>query len=255
MPLNKITAKLFIAWLVIATASQSLAATTLNDVIADKQRITKYDGKELYSLLKSDVIGYFKLDSIYNTELKQKNYLKTDEYKANLEEIKKLRANALSKQYYVRFVGNDTFETENVIYNYNIKKQGILLKLHTALSFFYSSNVIEGVLFKYVPTMLKERTSYSGENVIDEYLFLPMDEEHGALIENNKKLIDVIITFPVLGASEFYVEANCPSTMYLANRTTGEIYFETSYQCVTPTVKKENKKAKSKKGKKTVKEN
>ena len=254
MPLIKMSVKLFIAWLIIATTSQSLAATTVNDIIADKDRITEYDGKELHSLLKSDVISYFKLDFIYNTELKQKNYLKTDEYMAKHEELNKLRANALSKQYYVRFIGNDAFETNNVIYDYDIKKQGILLKLHTALSFFYSSNIIEGVLFKYVPTMLKQRTSFSGENFIDEYLFLPIHEDNGALIENNKKLIDVIITFPVLRASEFYVEANCPSTMYLANRTTGDIYFETSYQCVTPTVKKENKKATSKKAKKNAKE-
>ncbi len=241
---------LLAACFILSTVLQcrAVATTSINEVVAGKQLITRYDSNKVESLMKSDVIGYFKLEDIYNTDLKQKNYQKTDEYKEKLGQLSKLRDEALIKQYYVRFVGNDTFETKNVIYNYDIKKQGINFKLNTALDLLYQPKEIEGVLFKYLPTELYKRTLYSGDRLIDELLFIAMDEEHGALIENNKKLVDVIISFNVKDSSkQGDLEANCPAALYLANRDTGEIYFEKTYQCSRSGKIKEAKKAKNRK--------
>jgi hypothetical protein len=241
--------------LVVTTFTQVFAGSSITEILADKQQITHENSQEFNHLMKLNVIGYYKMEDTYDTELKRKNYQKTNEYKENLEQMTILKRNALGKQYYIRFQG-ETFETE--IYNYDIKKQGIILKFHSGLDVqlwvnnvnltAHQSHVIAGVLFYYLPIQIRKWSTYSGQHFIDDLLFVPMSEEHGALKENNKKLVDVIITFNVNGSSHSdYVEAHGPSILYLVNRNTGEIYFEKTYQYRNLPPKKEAKKAKTKK--------
>ena len=157
---------------------------TISELIAN----AKEGKEELEAIYDLNVFSYFNL-SDYDTELKQAVYKKTEEYQNKLTELKSIKAEMLKTIYY----GNLANAFSNV--DYDIKRKGFEINLGSncgigtssartpkSINLDYECNI----LLKALPTK-QVAEPIMGQGGYSEKLFLPMSEETGLEIENNRE--------------------------------------------------------------------
>jgi len=188
-----------------------------------------------------DVFKYFKLYD-YDTELKQAVFKKTEEYQNKLTELKSIKAEMLKTTYYVKI--EDKFNDNN----YDIKRKGFDINLGSNWGMGTMSartpKSVGGILFKALPTK-QVAESTIGKGIYSEELFLPISEEEGLEIENDKGNIDIYFLFTPTGKEKSVIKfLNSDGYWYninhndiksekvrvvVANKSSGKIYFDKTY--------------------------
>jgi hypothetical protein len=224
--------------------------------ISDLTTNAKEGTAELESIYDLDVFNYFNLDD-YNTELKREVFKKTEEYQNKLTELKSIKAEMLKTTYYGKL--------EKAFTDYDIKRKGFEIDLGENCGLGTSDartpksiNLEDGgsVLLKALPTK-QVAVPIMGQGGYSEKLFLPMSEETGLEIENDKENIAVYFFFTPTGREKstfkFYnmVESSDAGwynithndiksdkvRVVVANKSSGNIYFDKTYSYQPPAKK------------------
>lgn len=191
-------------------------------------------GPSLTYLLKKDVFGHCGLYQ-YDTELKQKNYRQTEEYRQKLGEMQEARSKMLAQKWLFRGECSDVFFVPGFISRYNLKRQGMSFTIGQRES--VKATVQFGdVYFDFLP--LDNSGSNSG---IVNQLFLSMDERTGTMVESLGDNLDFAIVFG-LKDTDGIIAAKCPATLYLVDRNTDEVVFEKTFPCRSAVIKRSPKR-------------
>ena len=214
---------------------------------------------ELETIFDLDVFRYYNLEG-YDTELKKSVYKKTAEYQNYLLELKAKKVEMLKTNYY-------TIQTEMFSsINYDVSRKGFEIELGTNTGMgTYSARTPKSIylqngghiLLKGLPSKQKS-APILGQGILVENLFLAMSEENGLEVENNKDDVQIYYFFTPTGREKsvfkFYNYAsgqfrgwyNITNNdlksdkvrIVVANKTTGAIYFDKSYNYQPPIKKK-----------------
>ncbi len=216
-------------------------------------------------ILDLDVLSYYGLEDKYDTPVKKKVFMKSQEYAYKLSELKEKKAEMLKSEYYIDII---LFAFDWNEKSYNVKKGGFEIKLHPVICHCleigsrYSNNIarctpkmVDQYLLSPLPT--------------SEYFFIPMNELDGLDIENNPDKMKIYFIFKIAskmktikipcimyGQRTYYKEYhykdnpfmpgeqrtynneffNVPNTnkvrVVIANEETGKVYFDQTYQNV-----------------------
>lgn len=230
----------FLTW--VPTFGQSISDLTANSKEATDQ---------LYAIYDLDVFSYFNLYD-YDTELKQSVFKKTEEYQTKLAELKSIKAEMLKTTYFT--TKDEAFSDYN---NYDIKRKGFEIDLGSNWGMGTMSartpKSINGFLFKGLPSKQVPEPLF-GQGVNSEKLFLPITEEAGLEIENDKENIQIYFFFTPSGKEKTVFKfLNSDHNWYnithndlkadkvrvvVANKSSGKIYFDKTYTYQPPAPKK-----------------
>ena len=222
----------------IITTIKSQCNELKHEMEYDSQFRLKFTGE---SILNLDVFNYYQIRDNYDTELKQKVYKETQDYKDKLSELKIIKNDLLSDSYYLDFKPSFYFEEGK----YNIE-----LKSFTFISVGYQSDFIKranylqfdklllqipiGINVKFVPF-----DHGNGVYFFKQLLSFKIENQDLALnIENCRKDIRILFIFNftqiypfinnnILGMSykDYYYMTNLQKII-LYNSKTDEIYAE-----------------------------
>lgn len=223
------------------TLSPVYSQQTIEEITKDASELTDTD--ELLAIYNLDVFQYFNLSDDYDTPLKKERFKKTKEYKERLDELKKKRAELLKTTYYL--VMNDAFATEN----YDINRKGFEISLNA--SYVQAPKTIVSyqdakVLLRGLPTRTKrESNPFMNYTFIFEVMFLPMSEQKGLEIENDRENVSLYLFFRISGkervtyivrfpwGKEYIVTTDLLTAnrvrVVVANKATGKIYYDKVY--------------------------
>jgi len=163
------------------------------------------DSGKLETIYNLDVLGYFNLGDDYDTELKMKVFKKTPEYAKKLSELKKMKTEIFSTEYYLKLHGK-FYDTQ-----YDVKKKGFSISLDgnmgECLSQAHPPKSVNNFLLSSLPT----KNIYIGlvRGVYVEHLFLPMNEEKGLEIENSREKFTIYLIFKISGKENVRYKFNC----------------------------------------------
>lgn len=220
---------------------------TLSDLTANAKEATD----QLEAIYDLDVFHYFNLYD-YDTELKQSVFKKTEEYQTKLAELKIAKAEMLKTTYYTSLT-----EAFSSYTNYDLKRKGFEINLGSNWGMGTMSartpKSINGFLFKGLPSKQVPEPLF-GQGVNSEKLFLPMTEEAGLEIENDKENIEVYFFFTPTGKEKTVFKfLNSDHNWYnithndlkadkvrivVAHKSTGKIYLDKTYTYQPPAPKK-----------------
>lgn len=183
--------------------------------ISELTSTSKEATSELTYIYDLDIFAYYKLTD-YDTELKKSVFLKSEEGQNKLNELKSIKAEMLKTTYYVK--QSDYFTQENYDFtsvNYDIEKKGFNINLgwvvtkksrtpRTPKSIAFDESEKSRILLKALPSK-KVKVSGSLEQYAEE-LFIPMSEESGLEVENDKENTEVYFFFTPNGREKTVVK-------------------------------------------------
>lgn len=174
---------------------------------------------KIKSAMLLDVIEYFELNEIYNTELKKESFKESQEYKDKYKDLIKIKADLKNSLLYLDL-------SHEEIRDYDLKNRG----------FYISSNWKS----HYAITPL---FSTAKNGIGDIFIFIQVDKENALKIENNKEKIKTLLIFkPDIHIEKYknyniYTISTSFARFLIINSETNEIYFDKNYS-----VNKNNKK-------------
>jgi hypothetical protein len=203
----------------------------------DKVDILK--SREIVAALNLDVFDYFQIESEYDTDLKKKVYMETEDFKGKYEELKKVKKETESTFYYLQI--NPLFKGH--IYHkgeYSLKDKGFFIRTCWSDDYDFLHKIDDNyIYFTTFPSKIKSETNY-GEIVKWEEFFVPMTEENAIKIENEPSSFSYVIIFKINGiqkvkwANEFsdgtiiLPRADKLRLLIIENETQ-DIYFDNMY--------------------------
>lgn len=166
-------------------------ATNLNVVDITKSR-------EICEILKLDIFDYFQLGRKYDTELKKKVFMESDEYKEYLKKIKQEKSKIENSFFYIQI--NPLFKCHSYQKGeYSIKDKGFYIKTCWNMDYDFPHKIDKNyIYFKALPSKLKTET-YFGETSKWEEFFIPLSESDGINIENDSNNCSYIVIFKING--------------------------------------------------------
>ena len=236
---------------------------TLSELIDN----AKEGKEELIAIYDLDVFRYYNLTD-YDTELKQAVYRKTEDYQNKLTELKSIKAEMFKTLYYGKLEKAFTYSSGDYDMakgfssrDYDLKRKGFEIYIGTncgigtvsakapkSINLDYDCNI----LLKALPSK-QVAESNLGQGVYSERLFLPMSEEAGLEIENDKENIDIYFFFTPTGKEKIMFKyLNSDGLWYnitqneiksdkvrvvVANKSSGKIYFDKTYSYQPPVTK------------------
>lgn len=268
---NLLTSLLSIIVMLFCLVTQNVFAQekSLSTILQNAREITKGNIGQVYPIFNLDVFEYFDLSDKYDTPLKKKMFIKTDEYKKLIEELKNKKQDLLEITYYTGW-SHDFSE-------YNTKTKGFNLGLpgHNIGMGGQSANPPNSILNIYFPQLpIRHRKPYGlfgrvpgGDSydirefshiinrienntpagVYEEYIFISMNENNALAIENNNsENIAVYLMFKLYGNTNVQYKwfdagkniwriskGNVLSTnsvrLIIGNKVTDEIYYDKTY--------------------------
>lgn len=244
--------------LILMSPVIAYADSNLDQLISEKTEITTENTNDLAHAMTLDVLSRYNLNKLYDTELKQKKFKLTDEYKSKLAELKSEKTEILKNSYYIKL--SEKNDSDVKIYNYDLSKKGVIVRTRhgyidgSALFSLYEAsnpkNSIKRVRFRNLSFKDYMDNESSSVRYRNQELFIPMSEGQGELVENNKRNIDIFIMFNIKGVSTSGVweilEAGCPNNVLIADSNSGEVYYNKSFACTNASSKKALDKRKRK---------
>lgn len=164
---------------------------------------------ELISILNLDVIQYYNLRDTYNSDLKMKLFKESEDYKNKLNELTTLKANALSKTYYLDFDPNFKFRNDQLKYDLKTKTCYINTEIKGENKNQTLMPQFDQLTIKYKPgtgisATFRDYTARTGSKYSEERIYFKVPSEQLALkIEENALNIRIIFVVKLLNTTEF----------------------------------------------------
>jgi len=211
--------------------------TTQLEIILSNCEEAKAD--QLDNILSSDVFNYFELEEEYDTPLKKKVFMKSEEFKEKEKELNLIKVNAKNTVYYYSMTMDSGAQ-------YDTDRGGFIIPMnYVQMTSALTDNEIK-YNFIGLPVKIYNFGQY-GKIVNQNCIFLKMNEEDALKIENDIQSIKVYILFNAEGVTDikvadsfvdvspYSVEATSYNitqvikckvlNLIIANHSTGEIYF------------------------------
>jgi hypothetical protein len=161
--------------------------------------------ENLISILNSDVLEYYKLKNLYDTDSKRKAYIESEDYKSKYLKLTELRNQMISATYYLDF--KPDYQSESSIgIKYNPDTRSFSVSNAVSLSSFYNEPdyiQFDQVLFKCPAgiTINKRNTNYVCVPMIEEIISFKIDNDVlVSKIEENKNYLSLLFVFNITGA-------------------------------------------------------
>lgn len=194
--------------------------------------------RKLISAIESDVVKYYKLWDIYDSDLKKKKYSQTEDYKNKLIELNELKNILTNGKVYLDFQPS-YYERNNGI-KYELKTESFSVRNESNGNSFYGDPEIlqiDEFIFKLPEGMAVETYSREGNNgtiYINQFTsFKIKDEDVAWKVEENGKNVRLLFVFNVSdiipykegywGFDAHFYQTNL-FNVFVYNDRTGEIY-------------------------------
>lgn len=207
-----------------------------------KQDIEQF--KRIRSILNVDVIEYYNLKDQYDTELKQKVYKNTEDYKLKLAELQKLKAELISTNYYLDF--EPTYYERNNIIKYDLTTKTFTVTNEINPNSNYNKPAFvqfDQIVFKcpqgFSVKQKQRQIDTEGDYTINQNISFKIDKEELAVkIEENRSNLKILFVFNYTQTSSFknnvlglaiytdYYLLTKIQNVIIYNNSTGEIYAE-----------------------------
>lgn len=204
------------------------------------KRVIKGKSTDLYNFLTENVIMSYKLEKIYDTPLKIKNFKKTQDFKKKLANLKSIRKKILKQKYTITI--NDAFKEP-----FNTEQGAFLYKVGKSFGFNRKKGkppyAFRG--FHFPELEYHQKPSPFGENRPNiQFLKMVVYKKLAVIVESDPKKYVLLIRFDVTGtkkmAFKFYdnnkndwgglhtLEANVVTTnnveLIIKNKKSGKLY-------------------------------
>jgi hypothetical protein len=156
------------------------------------------------SILNSDVLEYYNLKNLYNTDSKRKTYIESEDYKSKHSKLMELRNQMISATYYLDFKP-DLQSEKSIALKYDPDTRSFSLSNAVSLSSFYNEPEyiqFDQILFKCPAGMTIEtrNTNYVCVPMIEEIITSKIDNDVlGSKIEENKNYLSLLFVFNITG--------------------------------------------------------
>lgn len=207
--------------------SPIMEITSYNQDVTFQGLLKDYNILRLEDLFNLDIISYYKLSSKYDTELKQKVFLESNEGKMLKEEMKTIKQNIIkSNSYFIFPLTVNNGVTKDGEYNLATKTFNVEFKD-------IKHHVIPGAIsfpllsLKCTPSVKQWNTNhpYDYKNIVK----IPMPEKVAIEIEENIKEIALVVVFKIqsITIQKNYKRAirGVTSKIYFIDKNTHDIYF------------------------------
>jgi hypothetical protein len=163
--------------------------------------------KNFTSILNLDVFEYYDIKNQYDTDLKRKVYMESEDYKAQFLKLEELKSQMISTTYYLDFEP-EYYERNNPIkYDLNTKNFSASNEIYLNS---YCDKIgyiqFDQILFK-CPSCININTrnlSYDCDDFIEETISFKIDDESlGLKIEENKSNLMLLFVFSFKGTIPF----------------------------------------------------
>ncbi len=240
--------------------NNEIKKTLFTNPIVSVADIVKYarllDEKSKF-IFDANVLKYFNLSEIYDTPLKKEVFTRTKEYKKYFEELDSIR----NGTFYYHTTPTLLQDGRNkTIWQYDLKKKGfeILFNTNSSSGRPFKCLEISGdwgerindlwINVKMLPTYNKQSNSIWKIKTLDEFYFIPISEEDGIELENEKDNIHIyfIVTldnsenikyewvntsklpFEEITTNEYVINSKRLRVL-LVNKYSNKIYFDKTY--------------------------
>lgn len=179
--------------------------------IKGKMSLTRYEQddaqkKRLIALINNDVIGYFNLSSQFDSDLKKKMYMQSEEYQSKLKEFKEIQANELQKNYYLDF--EPTYYERNYQLKYQLSSKSFSITNEIYLDEKNQSARLQfdNLVFSTVQGMKITYSTFEsggidfGRQIIS---FIVNNESTALKIEENRQNLKFLFQFKLVSATKF----------------------------------------------------
>jgi hypothetical protein len=203
-----------------------------------KQDISQF--KNFINILNLDVFEYYDIKNKFETDLKRKNYLESEDYKTKYTELERLKSKMISTVYYLDFEP-DYYERNNLI-KYDINSKTFSVSNEVYLSSFYNKLgyiQLDQILFKCPDgfTVNTRNISYECDDLVEEKISFKINNESLAIkIEENSSNLRLLFVVSFTGTSplrgkileltstDHYLMTDVRKVI-IYNSKTNEIYF------------------------------
>lgn len=141
--------------------------------VIDLEKSRKYK-----AILNLDVFDYFKLQDLYDTDLKKKVFKESPEYKEYLEKLKTEKELLQNKFFYIYinplFKGHSYHKGE-----YNLEAKGFFIKTCWSYDYDFKHKIDKNyIYFKSLPTKIKSENFLGNTSKWEEFLFQFQKRKH-----------------------------------------------------------------------------
>ena len=177
---------------------RALTLDSLDNLATNLGTVDVTKAREICGVLKLDVFDYFHLYDKYDTDLKKKVFMESDEYKSLLEKEKIEKRKIENSFFYIQI--NPLFRCH--AYNkgeYSLKDKGFYVQTCWSMDYDFPHKIDKNyIFFKALPSKLKTET-YFGQKSKWEEFFIPLSESDGLNIENEPQKYSYIVLFKING--------------------------------------------------------
>lgn len=221
----------------IKTNSSEIKGRMLNSIYQHEK--TQFD--KLVSTLNLNVLEYYNLKNLYNTDSKREAYTVSEAYKTKYSELNELRSQMISSAYYLDFEP-DYYDERSIAIKYNPDARNFSVSNDVSFSSFYDEEgyiQFDQILFRCPAgiTVNKKNVNYACVDVIEETISFEIDNDLLVpKIEENKNYLRLLFIFNFTGtvpsktktanliSSDYYLITDLQKAI-VYNSKTGEIYF------------------------------
>jgi hypothetical protein len=156
------------------------------------------------SILNSDVLEYYNLKNLYNTDPRREMYIESEDYKSKHSKLMELRNQMISAVYYLDFKP-DLQSEKSIALKYDPDTSSFSVSNAVSLSSFYNEPEyiqFDQILFKCPAGMTIEtrNTNYVCVPMIEEIITSKIDNDVlGSKIEENKNYLSLLFVFNITG--------------------------------------------------------
>lgn len=181
----------------------------------------------VYDLMNLDVVQFNDLNSKYDTELKRKVFLESEEGIEMSKRLKALKEQVLKYPFYFvlplsGYTTNNTAHAE-----YNLKTKTLDIEFRTNYSYYAGFINFPSLIVKCHPS-ITQKSFYniiSGHKYNSNIVKIPMTEKVAIKVEDNIKTLNLIVEFKLQQVKGPRLLQGISTKFFIVDKATNEIYF------------------------------
>lgn len=181
----------------------------------------------VYDLMNLDVVQFNDLNSKYDTELKRKVFLESEEGIEMSKRLKALKGQVLKYPFYFvlplsGYTTNNTAHAE-----YNLKTKTLDIEFRTNYSYYAGFINFPSLIVKCHPSITQKPfyNIISGHKYNSNIVKIPMTEKVAIKVEDNIKTLNLIVEFKLQQVKGPRLLQGISTKFFIVDKATNEIYF------------------------------